>query len=189
MLLFASAGVFHHSGIKIPYFAFFGHDSGKRCQEAPASMLVAMGIAAALCIGIGVFPAPLYAMLPYPVDYVPYTGSHVLAQLQLLMFSALAFAVLMYTRVYPPELRSLNLDSDWLYRRLVPRLFDRLETAYAHGRRGIAARASSHLARLEAWARAIHGPRGPLGRTWASGAMGLGVMLMLLGFLLSYYLS
>ena len=35
VLLFASAGVFHHSGIKIPYFAFFAHDSGKRCAEAP----------------------------------------------------------------------------------------------------------------------------------------------------------
>ncbi len=35
VLLFASAGVFHHSGIKIPYFAFFAHDSGKRCREAP----------------------------------------------------------------------------------------------------------------------------------------------------------
>jgi len=189
VLLFASAGVFHHSGIKIPYFAFFGHDSGKRCQEAPASMLVAMGIAAALCIGIGVYPAPLYAMLPYPVDYVPYTGSHVLAQLQLLMFSALAFAVLMYTRVYPPELRSVNLDSDWLYRRLAPGLSARLEAAYADGRRGLEARAASLVGRLEAWARAMHGPRGPLGRTWASGAMGLGVMLMLLGFLLSYYLA
>ncbi len=68
MLLFASAGVFHHSGIKIPYFAFFGHDSGKRCEEAPTHMLVAMGLAAALCIGIGVYPAPLYALLPYPVS-------------------------------------------------------------------------------------------------------------------------
>src|SRR5690606_10436678 len=56
VLLFASAGVFHHSGIKIPYFAFFGHDSGKRCEEAPANMLVAMGLAAALCMLIGVYP-------------------------------------------------------------------------------------------------------------------------------------
>ena len=47
VLLFASAGVFHHAGIKIPYFAFFAHDSGKRCAEAPANMLIAMAIAAA----------------------------------------------------------------------------------------------------------------------------------------------
>ena len=64
VLLFAAAGVFHHAGIKIPYFAFFSHDSGIRCSEAPRNMLIAMGIAAALCIGIGVFPDALYALLP-----------------------------------------------------------------------------------------------------------------------------
>ncbi|MCW5772395.1 MAG: Na(+)/H(+) antiporter subunit D [Rhodospirillaceae bacterium] len=120
VLLFASAGVFHHSGIKIPYFAFFGHDSGKRCDEAPAPMLLAMGITAFLCVAIGVYPAPLYAILPFPVDYVPYTTGHVVTQLQLLMFSALAFAVLMRTGLYPPELRSVNLDTDWFYRRAAP---------------------------------------------------------------------
>ena len=55
-LLFASAGVFHHAGIKIPFFAFFAHDSGIRTKEAPTNMLIAMGIAATLCIGIGVWP-------------------------------------------------------------------------------------------------------------------------------------
>ena len=118
VLLFASAGVFHHSGIKIPFFAFFAHDSGIRCKEAPWNMLLAMGLASVLCIGIGMFPQPLYNMLPYPVEYVPYTTDHVLAQMQLLLFSALAFAVLQRTGIYPPELRSINLDSDWLYRRL-----------------------------------------------------------------------
>jgi len=116
MLIFASAGVFHHSGIKIPYFAFFAHDSGIRCEEAPLSMRVAMGIAAALCIGIGIFPGALYAILPYPVDYVPYTVAHVITQLQLLMYSALAFTVMMLWKIYPPELKSVNLDTDWFYR-------------------------------------------------------------------------
>ena len=117
VLLFASAGVFHHSGIKIPFFAFFAHDSGIRCKEAPWNMLLAMGLASVLCIGIGMFPQPLYNMLPYAVEYVPYTTDHVLAQMQLLLFSALAFAVLQRTGLYPPELRSINVDTDWLYRR------------------------------------------------------------------------
>ena len=117
VLLFASAGVFHHSGIKIPFFAFFAHDSGIRCKEAPWNMLLAMGLASVLCIGIGMFPQPLYNMLPYAVEYVPYTTDHVLAQMQLLLFSALAFAVLQRTGLYPPELRSTNVDTDWLYRR------------------------------------------------------------------------
>jgi len=117
VLLFASAGVFHHSGIKIPYFAFFAHDSGRRPKEAPWTMLLAMFIAAFLCVGIGVYPAPLYAMLPYVVEYQPYTAYHVINQLQLLMFSALAFTILMLTKIYPPELHSTNLDTDWFYRR------------------------------------------------------------------------
>ena len=112
ILLFASAGVFHHSGIKIPYFAFFAHDSGKRCKEAPLNMLIAMGITAFLCIAIGVYSPWLYSLLPHPVDYVPYTTSHVIGQYQLLMFSALAFAVLMRFKIYPPELKSVNLDFD-----------------------------------------------------------------------------
>ncbi len=120
VLIFASAGVFHHSGIKVPFFAFFNHDSGIRCKEAPLNMLLAMGITAAMCIGIGVFPGLLYAILPHAVDYQPYTAGHVLSQTQLLMFSALAFTVLMRTGIYPPELRSTNLDSDWIYRRLLP---------------------------------------------------------------------
>lgn len=117
VLLFASAGVFHHSGIKIPYFAFFAHDQGLRPKEAPIPMLFAMGITASLCFLIGIYPDFLYSMLPYPVDYVPYTTSHVINQLQLLMFSALAFAVLMVFKIYPPELRSTNIDFDWVYRR------------------------------------------------------------------------
>jgi multicomponent Na+:H+ antiporter subunit D len=116
-LLFASAGVFHHSGIKIPFFAFFSHDSGLRPKEAPLNMLIAMGITAFLCIGIGVYPEPLYRILPYEVDYVPYTVSHVLAQLELLIFSALAFTLLMLSGTYPAEMRAVNLDTDWFYRR------------------------------------------------------------------------
>ncbi|MDA8097211.1 MAG: Na(+)/H(+) antiporter subunit D [Desulforudis sp.] len=122
LLLFASAGVFHHAGIKIPYFIFFAHDSGKRPQEAPPNMLIAMGIAAFLCIFIGVYPKTLYSILPYPVHYVPYTPDHVVSQLLLLFCASLAFATLMITRYYPPELHAINLDTDWFYRRGVPRL-------------------------------------------------------------------
>ena len=70
VLIFASAGVLHHSGIKIPFYGFFGHhDSGIRVKEAPWNMLLAMGISAFLCVAIGVYPQPLYDILPYPVDF------------------------------------------------------------------------------------------------------------------------
>jgi multicomponent Na+:H+ antiporter subunit D len=117
VLIFASAGVFHHSGIKIPYFAFFSHDSGIRTKEAPLNMLLAMGIAAFFCIFIGVFPGYLYSILPHPVDYAPYTGAHVIDQLQLLFFSALAFTLLLLSGIYPAEIRATNLDADWFYRK------------------------------------------------------------------------
>lgn len=119
-LLFASAGVFHHAGIKVPYFAFFAHDSGIRTREAPVNMLIAMSIAAALCILIGSQPQLLYAILPWPVEYWPYTTTHVLSQLQLLLFAALAFVWMKKIGIYPPELHSVNLDTDWLYRKLMP---------------------------------------------------------------------
>ncbi|MEW6067162.1 MAG: Na(+)/H(+) antiporter subunit D [Nitrospirota bacterium] len=117
MLLFASAGVFHHAGIKIPFFAFFSHDSGIRTKEPPLNMLLAMGIAAFLCIFIGVYPTALYSILPYPVDYVPYTAPHVMAQLQLLFFSALAFTLLILSGIYPAEMSAINLDADLIYRK------------------------------------------------------------------------
>ncbi len=116
-LLIASAGGFLSVGIRVPYFAFFSQDSGIRTKEPPLNMLIAMGIAAVLCIFIGAFPGTLYSILPFPVDYVPYTMSHVMSQLQLLMFSALAFSLLYLSAIYPSEIRAINIDADWLYRK------------------------------------------------------------------------
>jgi multicomponent Na+:H+ antiporter subunit D len=189
VLLFASAGVFHHSGIKIPYFAFFAHDSGKRCAEAPANMLLAMAVSAALCILIGVFPRPLYDILPYgAVTFQPYTTVHVVTQLQLLMFSALAFTVLMRTGIYPPELRAINLDTDWFYRRLgytgaitigrwAEHAWSSLVRAIQRGARGAALAVERH-----------HGPEGVLARTWPTGSMAFWATVMLAAYLILSYL-
>ena len=120
MLLFASAGVFHHAGIKIPFFAFFAHDNGLRVREAPTNMLWAMGLASLACLAIGIYPALLYQLLPWDNQYQPYDITHTLTQLQLLFFSALAFVWLNKQGLYPPELRSVNLDVEWFYRKLIP---------------------------------------------------------------------
>ena len=117
VLLFASAGVFHHAGIKIPFFAFFGHDAGHRVKEAPPHMLIAMGLAAFLCIFNGTFYKPLYSILPYAATYEPYTLSHVVTQTELLFYSALAFTLLLLSGIYPAEMRAINLDFDWFYRK------------------------------------------------------------------------
>ncbi len=123
MLLFASAGVMEHSGIKVPYFTFFSHDSGRRVKEAPWNMLTAMGLASLLCI---VFALPgvsfgyklLYSLLPYEVDYHPYTPDHVIFQLQLLFAAITAFCILKKYGLYPSEKRAEIIDFDWTYRKL-----------------------------------------------------------------------
>ena len=117
-LLFASAGVFHHAGIKIPFFAFFAHDSGLRPKEAPTNMLIAMGTSSFLCIFLGCNPQWLYDLLPNgAVGYHPYEATHVITQIEILLFSALAFTLLNLWGKYPPELPSVNLDADWIYRK------------------------------------------------------------------------
>jgi multicomponent Na+:H+ antiporter subunit D len=187
VLLFASAGVFHHAGIKIPYFAFFAHDSGVRAKEPPLNMLVAMGLAAAICVFNGSYPRLLYSLLPFPVAYEPYTATHVLAQLQLLFFSALAFTWLMLTKRYPPELRSVNLDADWAYRAGLPRLAAfavRVGQPIDRALRNLVKRPAQRLV-LELVRQ--HGPHGALSRDWPSGSMALWATALLAVALILYF--
>lgn len=127
-LIFASAGVMSHSGIKIPYCTFFAdnpHNSRMEFEEAPNHMLTAMIITAMLCIFIGIYPTPLYDILPYDmklIAFVPYTWSHVISQMQLLCFALLAFFALKHIGFYVSEQSSINLDTDWAYRKLAPRI-------------------------------------------------------------------
>lgn len=183
-LLFASAGVFHHAGIKIPYFAFFAHDSGLRASDPPSNMLLAMSIAAALCVAIGVYPPLVYNLLPYEVDYTPYDLTHVLAQLQLLFFSALAFVWLNLRKLYPPELRSVNLDADWLYRRAAPQLL----VGLAGLCEGLYRRLVDKIQRLSKLAQqSVHyqlHPRRFLVDAWPTGTMVLWVAILLAFYLL-----
>lgn len=113
LLLAASAGVFLHAGIKFPWFVFFQKDSGKRPAEASGNMRFSMWAFSFLCIAIGIFPSTLYAILPYPVKYEPYTADHLITQFQLLFFAGFAFFALL-----PLMKRTLtiSLDFDWLYR-------------------------------------------------------------------------
>ncbi len=117
VLQFASAGVFMQVGIKLPYFVFFGRDTGIRAKEPPFNMLLAMFLAAFLCIFLGIRFDLLYALLPYSADYAPYTAAHVVGQLQLLLFGGLAFYLLTLSGRYPRESRATNLDTDWFYRK------------------------------------------------------------------------
>jgi multicomponent Na+:H+ antiporter subunit D len=179
LLLFASAGVFHHAGIKIPYFAFFAHDRGHRVAEAPLNMRVAMAMAASVCIGIGVVPSLLYGILPYAVDYVPYTVPHVVNQLQLLLLASMAFTVLIRTGLYPPEVRSVNLDVDAVYRRALPSAWHALSRAESRLRQRLSTPLHRWAEGLWALATAPLRPAGRLATSWSTHLMVWWVALLL----------
>ncbi|WP_019530065.1 Na(+)/H(+) antiporter subunit D [Dasania marina] len=185
ILLFASAGVFHHAGIKIPFFAFFGHDSGIRTQDPPKSMLVAMALAAAMCIGIGIFPQTFYELLPFSMEYKPYTSHHVLTQLQLLFFSALAFVWLKRLGIYPPELVSSNIDVEWLYRRLAPKLWLQIQQGLHRAETSVQSMAMKASAELIDATRSAATENGWLTGKWKTSSMVM-LMVVLFGGLLIY---
>ena len=74
-----------HTGLKLPYFTFFGPDKGIAVRPLPMNMLVAMGVGALLCIVYGIVPSLLYNLLPYGAEYHPYTLDHVISGTELLM--------------------------------------------------------------------------------------------------------
>ena len=188
VMLFASAGVVEHAGIKIPYFAFFAHDSGIRTREPPGNMLAAMGIGAALCLAIGIWPEMLYGLLPGEVDYDVYTLTHALTQLQLLCFAIAAVAAFHLWKIYPAEIPSVNLDADWLYRRAAA------PAVRFVGRTVGAADAAFRSVVLGSLGRVMHGafrsagPRGVLARSWPAGSMVLWVSILLSAFLFLQFL-
>lgn len=191
MLLFASAGVLEHSGIKIPYFAFFSHDSGRRPDEAPFSMLVAMGLSAGLCLAIGLSPAWFYELLPYrdvAREYLVqdlFTLEHILTQLQLLAFALLAFLLLRRAGLYPPEAPGIILDVDWLWRRGWPQAAAPLRAQALRVTGAAAAAGHEILARLAGVMSGLFSPSGALaqrlsavsGAVWAVALLGIVVII------------
>jgi multicomponent Na+:H+ antiporter subunit D len=114
LLSVSSAGTFLHTGLKLPYFTWFAKDSGIRAKEPPSNMLIAMAMAAFLCILIGVYPAALYNLLPFDATYKPYTAEHVVWTMQILLFTALGFFMLLKKVGGEPY---ITLDTDWFYRK------------------------------------------------------------------------
>jgi multicomponent Na+:H+ antiporter subunit D len=184
VLLFAAAGVFHHAGIKIPYFAFFAHDSGIRTTEPPRNMMVAMAISALLCVAIGTFPgATLYRLLPFEVTYDPYDATHVLTQVQLLFFGAMAFVGLQKFRIYPAELRSTNLDAEWVYRSLAPRIVGGIGRVVSAADAAVRGAVMGVIRGGILVASRGHGLEGPLARSRPTRSMLLWVVILLGAFL------
>ncbi|MCB1959652.1 MAG: Na(+)/H(+) antiporter subunit D [Rhodocyclaceae bacterium] len=185
LLAAASAGVFLHAGIKFPWFVFFQKDSGLRPPDPPSSMRWAMIIFSAFCIGLGVYPDPLYAILPHPVDYVPYTGTHVVSQLQLLLFSGLAFFLLLN---FLKRTLTITLDVDWFYRRAGTAIVRSATAGLSAALAAFGQSVSGGLGAFGAMLFRHYGPTGVAARTWLSGNMVLWVAILLLMYLVLYYI-
>ncbi len=185
LLTAGSAGVFLHAGIKFPWFVFFQKDSGLRPSDPPASMRWAMILFAFLCIAIGIWTEPLYALLPYAVMYEPYTWAHVVTQVQLLLFSGLAFFVML---PYLQRTLTITLDTDWVWRKLLPAVATLLERIIAAVQamigRGTQRASSLALTLLDTH----YGVDSGFARTWSTRGMALCVLVLLLGYLLLYYM-
>ena len=185
-MLFASAGVLEHAGIKIPFFSFFAHDSGIRAKEPPRNMLIAMSIGAVLCVLIGVFPTRFYALLPMEMDYHPYDMRHVVTQLQLLAFGALGFITLVKSGVYPDEKRAIHVDAEWFYRKAGPWLVGTVGRAVTRVDVYVRSSVLEFVGSIMHGAKRTHGPVGPLAKSWPTGSMVLWVAILLVAYLLFY---
>ncbi len=185
LLAAASAGVFLHAGIKFPWFVFFQKDSGLRPPDAPWNMSAAMILMAAACLLLGMFPGPLYALLPYPVDYQPYGASKVVFYLQLLLFSGLAFFLML---PWMQRTLTITLDVDWLWRRALPVAWEAGTGALERARQAFGTRAAGTRRNFSRVLQEVLGPTGTLGRSWQIGTTALWVAVMLTGYVVVYYL-
>ncbi|MCG6930704.1 MAG: Na(+)/H(+) antiporter subunit D [Desulfofustis sp.] len=183
VLLLASAGVLKHAGIQIPYFAFFAHDSGLRPSEPPRNMLLAMTIAAVLCLAIGIYPQMLYRLLPFATDFNPYDLSHVVTQTQLLFFAMLAFVYLNLQGIYPAERLAINLDAEWFYRRFLRRVVEKLGRWIRSSDQGIRSTAEQRISRLTAYLAQRHYPTGKGAVIRPTGSMVMYIAILLAAYL------
>lgn len=182
-MMAASAGVFLHAGIKFPWFVFFQKDSGLRPKDPPWNMKAAMILFAFLCIALGVYPEPLYAMLPFPTEFVPYTYAHVMEMLQILLFSGLAFFV---TLPLMKRTLTLTLDTDWFYRKLGTSIAAKATVVVGRSLGVIARMRKKSVGTIISMVFEHHGPRGALARSTTSGLMVMWVILLLLVYLVIY---
>ena len=188
ILVFASAGVLSHSGIKVPFFAFFSHDSGRRPKEAPTHMLLAMGLTSALCIIIGIIPSLLYDYLPYAVNYKPYSTYHVINQLQLLCFAILSFILIKWLNLLPKEIKSINLDFDVIYRKIIPIVLNFLGSIFQQIYSVIISIRKMLTELIVSFLQKLIGTDGRIARIWSTGNMVLWIAVVLsLILVLNYY--
>lgn len=193
LLVFAGAGGLMMSGIKVPFMAFFAQDRGKRPEEAPFNMLLAMGLASGLCLIIGLYPGWFYALLPFRDQAQEFlvqdlfSMSHLLQQGQLLAFAGLAFMVLWWFRLYPKEQPGVILDVEWLWRKAGPMAGRAMSRPLRRSGRIVSGLVSNAIAGIQAAGRQVFAADGavsrkvPLGATaiWTACILGLVLLISL----------
>lgn len=118
LLLLAGVGTFLSVGLKLPYYTWFSKENNEiEVKKLPVNMYIAMGIASFACIFYGLFPSALYAYLPYPTDYNPYTVYHFVEAMQISVMTFAGFWLL--KKKLAGEL-IIALDVDWFYRKAAP---------------------------------------------------------------------
>ena len=184
LMLAASAGILLHVGLKFPWFVFFHQDSGLRVTDPPWNMRAAMILFAVISLLLGVFPALLSGLLPYALESAPYRPEAVVTQLQMLLFAALAFFLLL---PYLKRTPTITLDLDWFWRvawveafRFVERIANGLVDRAGDAIRALLKRVSDELMRH-------HGAQGVLARAWPTGSMLLWVAVLLAAFMIARY--
>jgi multicomponent Na+:H+ antiporter subunit D len=174
LLKLASVGTFLHTGLKLPYFTWYGPQRNLVPGPLPATMYVAMGLTAAINVAIGLQPSLLYDVLPFPVDYDPYTAAKVVETVQLLTFTGFGFWLLLEKLGGEP---TVTLDTDWLYRAL-PRV---AAVGVGAGRAGLeTARPLRYVPTLR-WSGLPDRLRSALLPMWVLGVVILATFLLLLG--------
>jgi multicomponent Na+:H+ antiporter subunit D len=185
LLLAASVGVVLYGGLKFPWSVFFQAGTGPRPADPPWNRQAAMGLLAVLCILPGCYPPLLYDLLPWPVDYQPYTASHLVSTLQLLLFAGLAFIVML------PQLKrsqTITLDFDWFYRRFGKMLAREFVFGSSQAREDMEQALRRQVRVFIRWLFIHHGPKGRLAGTWPTGSMVLWVAVLLGACLIFYYI-
>ncbi len=118
LLIMASVGTFLHTGLKLPYFTWFGSSEEQiEVDSVPTNMILGMGTAAFFCTLFGVYPDLLYRHLPHAVDYHPYTLYHLVEITQVMVLTFVGFWILRKKLEGEPK---IALDVDWFYRKPAP---------------------------------------------------------------------
>jgi len=116
---------------------------------------------------------------------VPYTAAHIITQLQLLLFSGLAFFVMLdYLKRTP----TITLDVDWLWRVAGPEVAKSFRLGLDGTRAGFTGIIETCRLAIADFLTRHSRPEGMLMRSWPTGSMALWVMVMLLANLVFYYL-